>query len=159
MVNLDNSDSDFEDIGGFQNDTSDDDAEVNDTSINNDQVRTNAQGKKVRGKDIDWLEFTSFPTAEEYKNSELLKKIKDEYSLNREREWDYGTVLVYTCKHLRRVEFIPCKKQLKVTYKSNSDEVTIETNIEGDDHSPSSNKRKQANPPATRKRARVPAVL
>ena len=70
LANLDDSDSDFEVIGGLQNDVIDDDADFSDddSEINSDEARTKAEGKKDHGKDIEWLEFESFANAEELKN-------------------------------------------------------------------------------------------
>ena len=134
MTSMDDSDSDFEDIGGTTNESNDDTIESEETNLNHDGPQTNAKGKKVRGKDIEWLELVSFDTVEEYNNSDELKMIKDDYTKNRTREWDYGTVEVYTCRYSRRAGYNPCKWQLKVTFKSNSQEVTIEKNVEGEDH-------------------------
>ena len=44
---MDDSDSDFEDIGGT---TNDDTIESEETNLNHDGPQTNAKGKKVRGK-------------------------------------------------------------------------------------------------------------
>ena len=60
---MDDSDSDFEDIGGT---TNDDSIENEETNVKNDGAQTNAKGKKVRGKDIEWIELASFDTVEEY---------------------------------------------------------------------------------------------
>ena len=59
----------------------------------------------------------------------------NEYTCNRKRDWDYGSVEVHQCKYQRRVEYLPCKWKLKVTYKSNSDEVTVEKNVDDEEHS------------------------
>ena len=60
--------------------------------------------------------------------------METEYTCNRKCDWDYGSVEVHQCKYQRRVEFLPCKWKLKVTYKSNSDEVTVEKNVDEEEH-------------------------
>ena len=53
MANLD--DSDFEDIGGVNNDSFEENADdTDDTEERNDEGQGNINGSKVRGKDIDW---------------------------------------------------------------------------------------------------------
>ena len=78
MSNLD--DSDFEDIGGTHNDENHVESENSTNDNVSTEARTNRNGKKVRGKDIEWKESDSFDSAEEFHNSELIKVIKNEYS-------------------------------------------------------------------------------
>ena len=130
-----------------QNDESDSDIEDtfmdpllvnNNVTANNDvsqnHGKINENGRKVRGRDIVWVDYESFENADEYHGSPLVKKLEDEFTLRRKNEWDYADVEIFTCKFARRSGFLPCPWQLKVNFLSNSDAVVVETTEEASDH-------------------------
>ena len=81
----------------------------NNVNVNEDTTAArgniNKDGKTVRGKDINWLDFENFETVEEYFASDLFKKISDEFTLRRKHEWDYADIEIHTCKFARRIGF------------------------------------------------------
>ena len=122
------SDDDFEDTFVPQP------TENNNPRINITHGQVNSDGKTVRGKDIVWIDYEQFDTAEDYLSSDLRKKLVDEFTLRRKYEWDYADTEMYTCKFSRRAGYIPCPWRIKVSFLSNSDAVLVETCEETSDH-------------------------
>ena len=94
------SDSDYEDIfkpPDGNNDESDGDS---DREERQERGRLNDAGKKVRGKDMEWKDFQSFDTAEEYFESDIFKKMKNEFTLRRKNDWECCTCSETNQKHL-----------------------------------------------------------
>ena len=77
-------------------------------------ARTNHEGTKVRGQAKSWVELFKFKNANEYKASDIAKKLKEEFSCRKNREFEYADVAEYECKFRRRVGFLPCPWRLKV---------------------------------------------
>ena len=67
------SDDDYRDVGLENNALLTGD--TNDSQPKKSNV--NSLGKKVRGKDIDWIEVARFTTILEYKESQIYKEIKE----------------------------------------------------------------------------------
>ena len=133
-MSSDSDDSDFEDTF-TQPLPSNNNVNVNeDTAAAAARGKINKDGKTVRGKDTNWLDFENFETVEEYFASDLFKKISDDFTLRRKHEWDYGDIEIHTCKFARRIGFLPCPWQLKVSFLSTSDAVVVETTDEASDH-------------------------
>lgn len=103
------SDSEFSDAG---------EDVCNDNIAHNDdkQSRLNKNGVRVRGPDLSWIELQKFPNSNEYKNSDIAKKLEEEFSCRRKREFDYADVLDFECKHKRKVGFLPCPWKFKVCF-------------------------------------------
>ena len=76
--------------------------------------RTNSNGLRIRGPDKAWVEIERFANATEFKNSDIFKKLKAEFSLRKSREYEYADVSQYECKFKRRVGYLPCLKEIKV---------------------------------------------
>ena len=85
---------DFSDLG----DTDSDAGEVSAAG----GTRLNKKGVKIRGPDKSWDETHKFKTASEYKSSDICKRLKEEFSNRKTREYDYGDVYEYECKFTRR---------------------------------------------------------
>ena len=120
LVNtMDESDSDFSDLGDI-------DSDVGEVA----GPRLNKNGIKIRGPDKSWDEIYRFKTASEYKSSDICKRLKDEFSNRKTREYDYGDVHEYECKFTRRKGYLPCPWKMKVTFFSDNSEVTVEA-VEG----------------------------
>ena len=88
--------------------------------------RVNSAGKKVRGCDVNWMEFRRFANVEEYNQSEVKKDIADNFTLRRRREPDYADTEHFTCKYSRKVGYRPCPLQYKISFLSHCDEVIVE---------------------------------
>ena len=56
-------------------------------------------GKKVRGKDLHWTKKINFNNAKQYKDSNIVEDLEENYTLKRSNEYEYGTVLNYICKY------------------------------------------------------------
>ena len=97
-----NSDSDFSDAG-----------EAHEDEVRQGQ-RVNKNGVKVRGEGKSWVEIFRFENAEDYKASDIAKKLEKEFSCRKNREFDYADVADYECKFRRRVGFLPCPWRIKV---------------------------------------------
>ena len=85
MSDSDFSDSDFSDAGE-ENDPPE--AFIVDSSN-----KVNKNGVRVRGPDKDWVEVERFSNAEEYDKSEVASKLKREFSLRKNRWYEYADVL------------------------------------------------------------------
>ena len=93
----------------------------------NNVNKVNSNGVKVRGKDIVWEEIHHFENANEYMESEIAKKIEKEFTARKQREYSYADVKMYNCKFSRKVGYLPCPWQIKLSFMSDSPAVTVET--------------------------------
>ena len=87
------SDSDFSDAADSNSTEKDEHAATN--------VKTNKNGMKVRGKDLDWVETNKFADANNYKNSDIAKQLEKEFTVRKNREFAYADVQIYHCKFSR----------------------------------------------------------
>ena len=90
-------------------------------------AKTNKNGKKVRGEDLNWVEIQRFDNAKQFKKSDIAKQLKKEFSARKKREFVYADVEIYHCKHSRKVNYIPCPWKMKVSFLSDSLDVIVET--------------------------------
>jgi hypothetical protein len=97
---MDDSDSDFSDVG--------------ETIEEEGRVNENEKGSNVRGEAKAWTELYKFETAKDFKSSDIAKKLEEEFSCRKNREFQYADVLEYDCKFKRRVGYLPCPWKLKV---------------------------------------------
>ena len=75
-----------------------DDVEVENIVTRDKQV--NKDGLSVRGKDVNWVEVYRFATACEFHESEIGKKIADDFTVRKDREFDYEDVkILYIRNH------------------------------------------------------------
>ena len=111
-------DDDFEDVGAPR---SEEEACVERGSA------INPAGKVVRGKDIVWCDVEQFENVDAFKNSEVFKDLKENFSLRRSREPEYADTEHYTCKYSRKVGFLCCPLQYKVSYLSTCDTVIVQS--------------------------------
>ena len=86
--------------------------------------QVNKDGISFRGKDVNWVEVYRFATHE----SEIGKKIADEFTVRKDREFEYADVKIHHCKFSRRVGFKPCPWNFKVSFLAHSSDVVVETN-------------------------------
>ena len=86
-------------------------------------------GKRVRGKDIVWIEFLRFGSMDDYKNSTIFKELKTEFTMKIAREPGHADIEIYVCKHSRRRNFLPCPLKYKISFLADSDDVLVEANI------------------------------
>ena len=105
---MDDSDSDYSDIG--ENVEGEEDVLC-------EAPRVNKNGITVRGPDKSWVETHRFGNADDFKNSEIAKKLDKEFCKRKTREYDYADVQEYECKFSRRVGFLPCPWKMKVYFR------------------------------------------
>ena len=107
------------------------------TSDTNDsqpkKSNVNSLGKKVRGKDIEWIEVARFTTILEYKESQIYKEIKEKFSCMKKRSPEYADTEHFVCKHSRKVGYIPCPVQYMVVFFHN-DEVSVACDRGNEEH-------------------------
>ena len=99
-----------------------------------ENAKVNSEGRRVRGKDLVWKDFEDFETADEFKASDLKKKLDEEFTLRRSNSWDYADVEIYTCKYSRRAAYLPCPLIFKVNFLSNSEGVVVQTTEDSSEH-------------------------
>ncbi len=75
-------------------------------------VRLNANGKNVRGRDIDWKEKLTYASAQEYHDSPLFTEIKDQYTLKRKHDLESQQ---FTCKFARRKKYVKCPTNTRLS--------------------------------------------
>jgi hypothetical protein len=97
---MDDSDSDFSDVG--------------ETTEEERRDTVNEKGTKVRGEAKAWTELFKFENAKDFKSSEIAKKLEQEFSCRKSREFQYADVMEYDCKFRRRVGYLPWPWKLKV---------------------------------------------
>ena len=76
ITKMDDSDSDF--------------ADVVEPIGEERSVNDNEKGTKVRGESIAWIELHRFETAKDFKSSDIAKKIEEEFSSRKNREFQYA---------------------------------------------------------------------
>ena len=89
-------------------------------------VRVNANGKNVRGRDIDWKEKVSYASAQEYHDSPLFTEIKDQYTLKRKHDLEYGESQHFICKFARRKKFVKCTHEYKIIFPAVDQSVIVQ---------------------------------
>ena len=105
-------------------------ADTDPTEKNEDIVRaakTNKDGLKVRGKDLEWVETHKFANSTEYKDSDIAKQLEKEFTVRKNREFAYADVLIYHCRFSRKVGYLACPWQIKVSFLTHSSEVIVES--------------------------------
>ena len=91
------------------------------------EKQVNANGINVRGKDVNWVEVYRYATAKEFHDSEIGIKIVEEFTVRKDREFNYADVKIHHCKYSRRVGFKPCPWMFKVSFLTYNSEVVVET--------------------------------
>ena len=91
-------DSDFSDAG----------------EVSEAEKRAKGDKGKGRGEAKSWVELYRFANATEFKSSTIAKRLADEFSCRKNREFQYADVQEYECKFMRRVGYLPCPWKLKV---------------------------------------------
>ena len=92
-------------------------------------------GKKVRGKDIAWIEFKCFDTIAELNASDFYSELKKDFTKKFSREPEYADIEIYVCKFARRRGFVPCSLKYKLSFLSHCDTVLVESNLVHPRHS------------------------
>ena len=122
-------DSDFVDVTTHEQLENANEEEI--TSVGG-KVKKN--GKYVRGRDIVWVEVKVFPTAPEFYASDLAKKISDDYTASRKRQFNYAEITEYRCTYARKLGFQPCPRKMRVLFMSHCQEVRVETSHDCPQH-------------------------
>ena len=68
----------------------------------------------------------NFNTPEAFLESKILDEIKETYTSKRKREHETHEVHNYVCHFSQRQKFLPCKKQLRIVFPSDSKEVFVQ---------------------------------
>ena len=120
---MSDSDSDFCDFGLENNALFTTDQ--NDAVNAKEKVKKNAGGKRVRGKDLNWIEKERFDTIDAYKQSSVYEDIRSNFTCMRKRSPDYADTEHFICKFARKVGFLPCPVQYMVVFYSHNDVVSV----------------------------------
>ena len=89
-------------------------------------VRVNRDGKKIRGKDMFWTKKIRFNNPREYEASNIIQELNEGYTRKRISEFEYGTVYNYVCKFSQKTGYLPCRKEIRIIFPSDSFEVLVE---------------------------------
>ena len=89
-------------------------------------TNVNEEVKRIRGIDMVWTKKVNFNTPEAFLESNILDEIKETYTSKRKREHETHKVHNYVCHFSQRQRFLPCKKQLRILFPSDSKEVFVE---------------------------------
>ena len=102
------------------------DLEEDNNDFHDEDDEENIQnGRRYRGKDLDWRLRTSFENIEDYRNSNIFKDLKENFTLRKRRELNHGDVENFICRFSRKVGFAKCSREIKVVYPSDSVGVEI----------------------------------
>ena len=55
-----------------------------------------------------------------------MEELKENYTSKRRREYEYATVHNYVCKYSQRSQYLPCKKEIRIVFPSDSLEVFVQ---------------------------------
>ena len=97
-------------------------------------IPENEGGLNVRGNDINWTEVETYADEKTFHESDLKKKLDEEFTIRKNREFHYADVKVLHCKYSRKVGYRPCPWMFKISYKTYNSEVVVETNDNLDHH-------------------------
>ena len=100
---------DYCDVGVEQNSLVSNEIDVA-AKTNTDRGNTNSNGKKVRGKDINWIEKERFQTIVAYNKSQIHQNIKEDFSCMRRKSPDCANTEHIVCKLSRKVGYNPCPR-------------------------------------------------
>ena len=53
----------------------------------------------------------NFNNVKQYKDSNIVEDLEENYTLKRSNEYEYGTVLNYICKYNQKTRYQPCINQ------------------------------------------------
>ena len=90
------------------------------------QESFNQNGKRVRGKDQEWVNHRKYVDPESFKSSDLLIELKENFSCKSKKEMEYGDVHLYVCKVSRRKNFEKCSKQIRLIYPADTMDVLVQ---------------------------------
>ena len=90
-------------------------------------IQDNIRNRKTNAN-RNWLPIKTFDKVEDYEQSDLFKKLKSDFTLQRSHDPDYADTETDICKFSRKVGFLPCPLKYKVDFLSNSDEVVVNSN-------------------------------
>ena len=127
------SDSDFEDFV----------EEQAPADTGNERVaRVNSKnGKLVRGKDAHWIEVEVFENAQEFFASNTNKKLKQEFTVSRKRQFEYALVTEYRCILKMRIFFLSHCQEVRIESNQSRQEHLREEDRQADLNKTSSNYR------------------
>ena len=120
---MDNSDISFQCIDADEAIEDNADEESDQVTVT---VRLNANGKNVRGRDLDWKDKVIYASAQEYHESPLFTEIKDQYTLKRKHDLEYGESQHFTCKFARRKKYVKCTHEYKIIFPAVDQSVIVQ---------------------------------
>ena len=104
--------------------------EEEDEDLNEDYerrtVRVNADGKRMRGKDLSWTKKFVFNNMRAFEQSNFLVELKETHTSKRKREYEYAEVHNFVCKYFQKKGFISCQQETRIIFPSDSFEVIIQ---------------------------------
>ena len=89
-------------------------------------VRINKDGKKIRGRDLSWVKKVKYDNPKKFHDSNLIDDLKENYTAKRKRNYAYASVHNYVCKFSQRCQYLPCKKEIRIIFPCESEEVLVE---------------------------------
>ena len=122
---MDNSDISFQCIDADEAIEDNADEESDQVTVT---VRLNANGKNVRGRDLDWKDKVIYASAQEYHESPLFTEIKNQYTLKRKHDLEYGDgeSQHFTCKFARRKKYVKCTHEYKIIFPAVDQSVIVQ---------------------------------
>ena len=120
---MSDSDSDYCDVGTINT------IEAVEVSSSESGAVNSKNGKRVRGKDIQWYEFCIFDSTDDFKKSELSVSLTSDFTKKFSRENIHADTETFICKFARRRGYLPCPLKFKVNFFSTSELVLVETNL------------------------------
>ena len=75
---------------------------------------------RLRGKDMFWTKKMNFNNPREYQASNIIQELNEGYTRKRMSEFEYRTVNNYVCKFSQKTGFLPCRKEIRIIFPSDS---------------------------------------
>ena len=89
-------------------------------------VRVNKGEKKIRGRDLAWVKRISFENSKAFEDSIVMEELKENYTAKRKRVYAYAIVHNYVCKYSQRGQYLPCRKEIRIIFPSESQNVLVQ---------------------------------
>ena len=89
-------------------------------------VRVNKGEKKIRGRDLAWVKRISFENSKAFEDSIVMEELKESYTVKRKRVYAYAIVHNYVCKYSQRGQYLPCRKEIRIIFPSESQNVLVQ---------------------------------
>ena len=88
-------------------------------------IRADASRKNAWSH-LDWKEKVTYDSARDYHESPVFAEIKDQYTLKRKHDLEYGESQHFRCKFSRRKKYVKCTHEYKIIFPATDQSVIVQ---------------------------------